>query len=135
MRSLLALLAAPLPLPVAAWNARWIAPAGESGLDYGVCHFRRTFNPAAKPASFVVHVSADNRSRLFVNGKSVAAAPARSDLYHWRYETVDLAPRLRAGKNLPAAVVWNAAGYAPLAQITSRTGFLLHGAGVSTGRE
>ena len=110
-----------------AWDARWISVPGTSGYDYGVYHFRRTFELPSAPASFVVHVTADNRYELFANGTRVSIGPARGDLYHWRYETVDLAPHLRAGKNVLAAVVWNYSALAPEAQITNQTGFLLQG--------
>src|SRR5439155_23810580 len=79
--------------------APWIFSSGAGGNEFGVFHFRRVFELNAKPASFVVHVSADNRYRLFVNGEQVSSGPQRSDLMHWRYETVDLAPQLRAGRN------------------------------------
>ena len=55
--------------------------------------------------------------------------PARGDLAHWRYETFDLAPFLTAGANLVTATVWNFGIYAPTAQITDRTAFLLQGDG------
>ena len=113
------------------WTAQWISVPGASGFDYGVYHFRRTFNLASQPASFVVHVTADNRYQLYVNGDRVSEGPARGDLYHWRYETVDLAPHLKAGKNLLAAVVWNYSSLAPEAQITNETGFLLQGDGAA----
>src|SRR6185369_12067022 len=51
----------------------------------------------------------------------------RGDLFHWRYETVDLAPYLVAGKNVLAALVWNFGDLAPEAQVTCQTGFLLQG--------
>ena len=100
---------------------------GAPRTDYGVYHFRRTLNLASKPSNFVVHVSGDNRYQLYVNGRRVSWGPARGDLFHWRYETVDLAPQLRAGKNVLAAVVWNFGADAPLAQVTNETGFLLQG--------
>jgi len=109
------------------WPASWIAPAGAAPFEYGVYHFRRTFELAQRPATFVVHVSADNRYRLFVNGEFVAAGPAQSDLRNWRFETIDLAPHLKAGPNLVAAVVWNGSQYRPMAQISDRTGFILAG--------
>jgi alpha-L-rhamnosidase len=109
------------------WSARWIAVPNASPFDYGVYHFRRTFELAAKPASFVVHVTGDNRYQLFVNGERVVWGPARGDLNHWRYETVDIGPQLKAGKNVVAAVVWNFGQYAPDAQATDRTAFLLQG--------
>src|SRR5271165_6298344 len=54
-----------------AWPASWIAHPTASPYDYGIFHFRKSFNLEEKPASFVVHLSADNRYRFFVNGTSV----------------------------------------------------------------
>jgi len=73
------------------WSAQWIAPPGVSLKDYGVYHFRRTIDLPKVPATFVVHVSADNRYQLFVNGELVSLGPARGDVNHWNFETVDLA--------------------------------------------
>ena len=95
--------------------------------DFGVFHFRRMFELERQPSSFVVHVSADNRYRLFVNGEQVSSGPQRSDLMHWRYETVDLAPQLRAGRNVIAALVWNWGADKPVAQFSRQTAFLLQG--------
>lgn len=103
----------------------WIAADGPAARDAGVFHFRRTFDLAERPDRFLVHVSADNRYRLFVNGVPVATGPARGDPMHWRYETVDIAPHLRSGRNVLAATVWNWGELRPLAQMTLRTGFLL----------
>ena len=110
------------------WAAQWIAVPGAPAQDYGVYHFRRTFELAAKPEHCVVYVSGDNRYQLFANGQRVAWGPARGDLTHWRYETVDLAPQLHPGQNVLAAVVWNDGQYRAVAQITNRTGFLLQAA-------
>jgi hypothetical protein len=112
-----------------AWTARWIAAPDAPAYDYGVYHFRRTFELTERPATFIVHVSADNRYQLFANGERVAWGPARGDLHHWRYETVDLAPYLKAGANVLAALVWNFGVHAPQAQVTQETAFLLQGDG------
>lgn len=109
------------------WNAQWIAKAGGEGT--GVFLFRRTFDLAAVPGRFVVHTSADQRYQLYVNGRRMATGPARGDLNHWRFETVDIAPALRAGRNVVAAVVWNFGALAPMAQVSERTGFVLQGDG------
>ncbi len=116
--------------PVAArpWSAIWICALHETGRDYGVFHFRKTVDLPAKPASFFVNVSADNRYKLYVNGTLVSLGPARGDTYFWNYEHVDLAPYLTAGKNVIAATVWNEAEWRPEAQITLRTAFILQGA-------
>ena len=107
--------------------ARWISHPTAPREAYGVFHFRRTFELVSRPEHFVVHVSADNRYRLFVNGQQVSSGPQRSDLMHWRYETVDLAPHLRPGRNVLAALVWNWGPYRPAAQFSRHTAFLLQG--------
>src|SRR6185295_1877999 len=120
--------------------ASWIAAPDVPGDAYGVFHFRRTLDLPARPERFTVHVSGDNRYRLFVNGQQVSSGPQRSDIMHWRYETVDLAPQLRAGRNVLAALVWNWGAERPVAQFSHRTAFLLQGdsereAVANTGRE
>src|SRR5690606_10254466 len=65
------------------WPAAWISCSGIAPRDYGVYHFRKTFTLDAKPSSFIIHLSADNRYRLWVNGKPVCSGPARGDLYNW----------------------------------------------------
>ena len=109
------------------WTARWISVPGAPPNEYGVYLFRRTLTLDRKPERFVIHSSGDQRYRLLVNGRGVAWGPARGDLFHWRYETVDVAPYLEAGKNVFAAVVWNFGELAPEAQVTLQTGFLLQG--------
>lgn len=107
--------------------ASWIAPPGVPGDSFTVFHARRTIELPSVPARFVVHVSADNRYRLYVNGVQVSSGPQRSDVTHWRYETVDLAAHLHAGRNVIAALVWNWGAARPVAQHSYRTGFLLQG--------
>jgi alpha-L-rhamnosidase len=109
------------------WHAWWLMSPKDEGNVYGVYHFRKVFNLNSKPASFIIRVSADNRYKLYVNGTLVSLGPARGDIYHWNYETVDIAPYLNTGKNIIASTVWNEAEYRPEAQITLRTGFILQG--------
>lgn len=107
--------------------ASWIAPPGLPRDTSAVFHARRSFDLPAKPAEFIVHVSGDNQYRLYVNGEKVASGPQRGDVMHWRYETVDIAPHLRAGRNVIAALVWNWGAARPVAQHSNRSGFLLQG--------
>jgi hypothetical protein len=111
----------------AAWKASWITAAGAPERDPVVLHFRKAITLPAAPARFVVHVSADNRFLLHDNGARAGAGPARGDVEHWRYQTIDLAPMLKPGRNLVAATVWNFGVHAPLSQVGRRTGFLLQG--------
>ena len=109
--------------------ASWIAPSGVAGDSFTVFHARRSFDLTTVPPRFVVHVSADNRYLLYINGVQVSSGPQRSDVTHWRYETLDLARSLRPGRNVIAAMVWNWGAARPVAQHSHRTGFLLQGNG------
>ncbi len=103
--------------------AEWIAPHGETG----VFCFRKSLMLEQSPDRFPVHVSADARYKLYVNGYLVSWGPAAGDLLIWNYESVDLAPFLQAGENVVAATVWNWGTLNPARQITIRTAFILQG--------
>ncbi len=109
------------------WKAFWVSVPGEPENEYGVYKFRHVIDLKEKPASFIVHVSADNRYKLFVNDQQVSHGPARGDLFHYNFETVDLAPYLNTGKNVISAVVWNFGEHRAEAQISWRTAFILQG--------
>ena len=109
------------------WKAFWISVPGEPEKDYGVYYFRKTLDLNERTTSFVVHVSADSRYKLFVNDKQVSLGPARGDLFHYSFETVDLAPFLTGGKNVISAVVWNFGDQRTEAEISYRTAFILQG--------
>jgi alpha-L-rhamnosidase len=111
--------------PHRVWHASWVTHPSAPLREPLVLHFRRFVTLAAAPTSYIVRVSADNRFILYVNSKRVGDGPARGDLSHWRYERFDLAQYLRAGKNLITATVWNWGVYAPIAQMSDRTAFLL----------
>jgi hypothetical protein len=112
------------------WNAQWITALDIAQKDKQVLHFRKVIELSAVPQHFYVDVSADNQFLLHVNQQRVGTGPSRSDLGHWRFETYDLAPFLRPGKNVLAATVWNFGTDAAIAQMSDRTGFLVHGHGV-----
>ena len=119
------------------WKGKWIAAEREESDAYGIFIFRKSFELDRKPETFPVQISADNRYKLYVNGVLASLGPARGDLYYWNYESVDLAPFLRQGNNILAALVWNEGQWRPEAQMTFQTGFILNGAaevssGVST---
>lgn len=110
------------------WPAEWISPDGSDTNTYTVCHFRKSFNLDSLPSRFVVHVSADNRYKLYVNGEFAGTGPSGSDIYNWNFETLDISPYLVQGENTIAAVVWNFADKRPVAQMTfGKTGFILQG--------
>lgn len=114
------------------WAAQWIKVKNASDNDYGVYHFRKTFELTEEPEHFRIHVSADNRYKLYVNGTLVSLGPARNDIYNWTFETVDIARWLKKGKNTLASIVWNFGAYKPVAQMSfQQTAFIVQGNGPS----
>src|SRR5579863_196368 len=107
------------------WKASWITHPTAPLREPLVLHFRRTLDLSSVPGTYPVRVSADNRFILYVNGQRVGDGPARGDLTHWRYELFDLARYLKSGHNFIAATVWNFGIFAPIAQMSDRTAFLL----------
>ncbi len=115
-----------------AWTSQWITHPWESTLDYGVFHFRNNFELDSIPSRFIIHISADNRYRLYVNGQYICSGPAIGDLNNYRYETIDIARFLNRGNNIIAAEVVNFGEYRRAAQMTFQTAFIMQ-ADESTG--
>jgi alpha-L-rhamnosidase len=113
--------------PRAKWTAAWISHPTAPLREPIILHFKKMFSLSTVPAKFVVDVSADNRFIFFVNGERVGDGPARGDLANWRYETFDISSHLKNGENTLSATVWNFGVYAPVAQMSNRTAFLVQG--------
>lgn len=121
------------------WDASWISCPGIDLNAFNVIHLRKTFELASVPDEFVVNLSADNQYRMFVNGQYVCKGPGRSDLEHWYYQTINLAPYLKSGKNVIAVEVVNYGPARGFSQLSHLTAFIMHGVGehekiVNTGR-
>ncbi len=105
--------------------AEWISP--KTNADNGVFYFRKQLFINLIPDKFIIHVSADNRYRLYVNESLVSWGPAVGDLLNWNYETIDIAPYLKTGKNIIASQVWNLGGFRGARQVSNCTAFILQG--------
>ncbi len=73
--------------------------------EAGVYIFRKTFELKSAPKEFAINIAADNRYELYVNGKYVCRGSAAGGILNWYFDTVDIAPFLRAGKNAVCARV------------------------------
>lgn len=87
------------------WSARWIWTEGESSPRNSYTYFRKTLDLDSTPKEAKIHLTADSRYQLFVNGKFVGRGPVRSDRRWLYYDTWDLAPHLKKGKNAVAVLV------------------------------
>jgi hypothetical protein len=105
------------------WPASWIDHPERPRQAPSVALFRRRWSMAA-PATVRIHVSADNRYRLFLDGRPVGRGPERGSPERWRYESYEL--ELPACEHvLLAQTWWLGDDVAPWAQMSVRPGFLL----------
>jgi hypothetical protein len=105
------------------WPAHWIShPAGVA--PPSVVAYRCAF-ALDEAATVRVHVTADERYALYLDGARVGRGPERGDRRTWYFETYDL--DLEPGAHVLVAQVWALGDAAPLAQFSVRPGFLLAG--------
>lgn len=106
--------------PVHEWPAFWIQPPVEWRKPWVVA-FSCDFTLAAG-CSERLHVSADERYELYLDGKLIGRGSERGDLRIWHYETYAL--ELSAGAHTLTARVWAlGATLAPWAQLSVEAGF------------
>lgn len=103
------------------WPCRWISLAQPLGAPF-LAAYRLRFTLAAA-ATIRLHVSADERYVLFLDGERLGRGPERGDAARWFYETYELEPT--AGAHCLVALVWSLGELAPIAQMSVRHGFIL----------
>ncbi len=88
------------------WVGLWIGGSGGLAHEHRneYVYLRKTFELPAEAESAAVRVTADNRYRLYVNGEYVCRGPARCEPRHQAYDEINLAPRLRPGRNVIAVL-------------------------------
>jgi len=122
------------------WSAEGthaVPPAGQgSPSHYQVRYFRRTFEVADPAgAALSVHLSADSRYVFYCNGVCLGRGPAKGDINHHFYDTYELTPHLRRGRNVLAVIVLDMSRVAhrpallgpPCSVMTYAGGFVLEG--------
>lgn len=111
------------------WPASWVCHPEVKGTEPAVTAYRRRFSLDAA-GKVRIHVSADERYELFLDGERIGRGPQRGDCENWFYETHDL--DLPAGEHLIIARTWwlGSSAPSPYAQHTVHPGFLLAAEGV-----
>ena len=106
------------------WPAKWVAHPEIPVDEPQVVAYRRRFS-LDEAARLRVHVSADERYELFLDGERLGRGPERGDVENWFYETYDL--DLKPGEHTLVARSWwlGPDAPSPYAQHTVRPGFLL----------
>ena len=103
------------------WPCRWIG-LPEVPAHPSVTAYRRSFT-VAQETVVRIHVSADERYELFLDGTRIGRGSERGDADHWYFETYALT--LAPGEHLLVARVWSLGPTAAYAQRTVSPGFLL----------
>lgn len=80
-------------------ESRFVWVRGAAAKRNQFVRFRRQFDWRGAPGPFPLHLFADTRYRLRVNGEFAGAGPARFVTQFPEFDTCDLAPLLRAGEN------------------------------------
>src|SRR5688500_7284149 len=71
------------------WPAKWVNHPKADGTGPIVLAFKREFTIDA-PKTVRVHVSADERYELYLDGQRIGRGPERGDRLNWFFETYDL---------------------------------------------
>lgn len=79
------------------WSPDWSAEDKDCPR---VMLFRKTIELDEKPYEGRLKISADTRYKLYVNARLVEVGPSRGDHQVWFYDTVDILPYLKKGKNI-----------------------------------
>jgi len=88
------------------WRGRRIWHPDQVWLQNTFNLFRRSFELDAVPDSAVIHITADTRYRLYVNGSFVGHGPLACDPRYQSFDSYDVAELLREGENIIGVEVW-----------------------------
>ncbi|MBQ4365048.1 MAG: alpha-L-rhamnosidase N-terminal domain-containing protein [Clostridia bacterium] len=95
--------------PKTDWTASFIWDSSDGSEENVWMCFRKTVTLSDVPKSRTAFLCADSRYWLYINGETVVfeggvkRGPTATDSY---FDTVDIAPYLKPGKNVVAALVW-----------------------------
>jgi len=97
------------PVRASAWRAAWIWTPGQWRVAGSTCLARRTFELDGRVRRATIWIAADDNYRLYVNGRFVGTG------VDWKAaQRYDIAPHLRAGRNVIVAKCANGDGPAGL---------------------
>ncbi len=103
------------------WPCRWIDCETQGEAPF-VIAYRHDFH-LAEPRKIRIHVTADERYLLYLDGKKIGRGSERGEPNHWFFETYDLS--LSAGDHLITALVCSQGKKRAFAQMSVSPGFFL----------
>ncbi len=106
--------------PTDDWPAHWVRVSEQPDAPF-VAAYRCRF-ACAQSVAARIHVSADERYDLWLDGRRVGRGPERGDKWHWFFETYEL--DLSQGDHVLVARVWSLGDMAPWAQVSLGHAFI-----------
>lgn len=103
------------------WPCNWVSCPDVDTPPFVTAY--RLFFSLERPATIPIHVTADERYELFLDGKRIGRGSERGDPNNWFYESYRLT--LTAGEHVLVARTWALSEQSPIAQMSVRPGFLL----------
>lgn len=87
------------------WRASWIAPRGVATLKNVFFRARHRWHLDEVPATSLLHIAAESRYRLYVNGVAVGLGPVRGTRRVTFFDSYEIATLLKPGENWLAIAV------------------------------
>ena len=82
-------------------RAHWIWSAQQKFSDYNIAaQFRKEFSISTPIASAILHITADSRYRVSLNGQWINDGPGKAYPEHWTYDSYEVRDLLKTGPNL-----------------------------------
>lgn len=85
------------------WQGGWLWSAQSVPERNAFVRFRRQLD--YREGAALLHITADSRYTVWLNGRYLGQGPVRAWPNHWRYDTYDLTPELDVGENVVAVLV------------------------------
>lgn len=112
--------------PVTKWTARWVwLNRDDKGPD-SIIYARKEVSLPDKVTEALIHITADSKYELFINGKRIGRGPARCDFRFQLYDTYDITPFLHSGSNVIGVLVIHY-GYGTGWAMGKKAGLLVQG--------
>lgn len=105
------------------WQAKWIWQEGEDTPRNFYWAVRRQFSVPAQRDKVTLHITADSRYHVWVNGVYVGHGPVRAFAQRWRFDTYDITPYVQTGHNVVAVLVQHF-GHSTFQYVQARGGLL-----------
>ena len=99
--------------------------AKDSTSSFDVVQFSRRFSKKNPMSALRLHISADNRYKLYFDGKLVGIGPQQGALANWFFDTYDLIPNSSRDDHVLTVIAWHDRDTAPSAQISAQAGLFI----------